>query len=275
MASTYDATKHRYWQLRESQGTIYCETSPDGSTWSAAGSFDVVQSLLAPPTGVRLVITASTPGGMAPGVFQFDNLNGGQAPTGVWCPALSYTDSFSATEPVPGPAWDRDYKSDSSDSYDQTGGTLNFHFGADSSSSVAYESSVAYDMTGQRVSLQAIKLATMAQGSVFLGVSNDDNTDVYWQMQSDGFACLYDANGMNPTIWQGQAPMLPAWVGLRESNGAIYCDIYEGGAWKSMGSIGGTMDAKRVDVTIGTFEDDGTTPGSYTASVDNYNLGPP
>jgi hypothetical protein len=272
----YDATTAHYWQISESQGTIYCEISPDGTTWTAAGSFDVAQSELASPTGVRVEISASTPSGAsAPGVFQFTNLDGGGPATGVWCPALSYTDSFPASGPVPGPAWDRSYTSDKTDSYDQTGGTLNFHFGADSSSSVAYESSVAYDMTGERVSIQVLELPTMAQGVVYLDVSNDSATDVYWNMDSDGFSCAYDANGSNPTIWQGQAPTLPAWVGLRQSGGAVYCEIYESGAWKSYGSIGGTMDTTRADVMIGTYENSDSTPGSYEAVFAGYDLGPP
>lgn len=274
--TAYDAAAARYWQIRESQGTIYCEISPDGATWTAAGSFDVAQSELASPTGVRVEISASTPSGAsAPGVFEFTNLNGGGPATGVWCPALSYTDSFPASGPVPGPAWDRSYTGEKTDSYDQTGGTLNFHFGADSSSSLAYESSVAYDMTGERVSIQVLQLPTMAQGVVYLDVSNDGGTDVYWNMDSDGFSCAYDSDGSNPTIWQGEAPALPAWIGLRESGGAVYCEIYENGAWKSYGSIGGTMDTKRADVLIGTFENSNSTPGNYEAVLAGYNLGPP
>src|SRR5690606_976501 len=32
--TTYDAAAHRWWQLREADGTVYWETSPDGTTWS-------------------------------------------------------------------------------------------------------------------------------------------------------------------------------------------------------------------------------------------------
>jgi hypothetical protein len=272
MASPYDPTTQRYWQIRESAGTIYCETSQDGTTWVPAGSFDVVESELAAPSGLRVAITATTPADVeAPGVFDVDDLNGGLPPAGVWCPALSYTDDFPAAGPVPGPAWDRSYTNDSTDSYDQMGGTLNLHFGADSSSGVGYGSSVAYDMTGERVSVQVLALPTLADGTVFLFTSNDDNTYVFWHMSADGFSCGYVANGDYPTIWQGQAPALPAWVGLRESGGSVYCEIYQSGSWQSYGSVEGAIDTTRADVYLGAAE---ISPGSYLGVLGNYNLAP-
>lgn len=36
--AAYNATSHRWWRIREAGGTVYWETSPDGSTWSAFGS---------------------------------------------------------------------------------------------------------------------------------------------------------------------------------------------------------------------------------------------
>src|SRR5581483_7681737 len=43
---SYDSTKHRYWALREDQGTVYCEASPDGSTWSTVGTIPLSQNVL-------------------------------------------------------------------------------------------------------------------------------------------------------------------------------------------------------------------------------------
>jgi hypothetical protein len=41
----YDPVNHKWWRIRESGGTIYCDTSPDGTTWnnywSTASGFDV------------------------------------------------------------------------------------------------------------------------------------------------------------------------------------------------------------------------------------------
>ena len=128
------------------------------------------------------------------------------------------------------------------------------------------------------MSIQAIQLPAKSQGTVFFQVSNDgapQDADVYWNMQSDAFSCEYDANGSNPVIWQGLPPTLPAWVGLRQSGGAVYCEIYENGSWKTYGSIGGTMDTTRADVTFGAYVAGGASPGSYTAVLDSYNLAPP
>lgn len=35
---TYSATAHKFWRFRESAGTLYWETSPDGSTWTTQRS---------------------------------------------------------------------------------------------------------------------------------------------------------------------------------------------------------------------------------------------
>ena len=36
--TTYDATAHRWWRVRESSGTLFLETSPDGYAWAVHGT---------------------------------------------------------------------------------------------------------------------------------------------------------------------------------------------------------------------------------------------
>src|SRR5262249_52041498 len=76
---SYDATAHLYWQLREAAGTIFCEASPGGKTWSMFGSFDYALQGLAPPALVRvLMIGQAAANTSAPGSVQVAALNGGK-----------------------------------------------------------------------------------------------------------------------------------------------------------------------------------------------------
>lgn len=274
MQQAYDPVAHRWWQLREDQGTIHCETSPDGATWSDAGSFDVGPSQLAVPSAVRVQLYAETPNAKSmPGAFAFDNLNGATPSTGSWCKASSYTDDFDDLPSVPGPAWDRSY-ANNGDSYDQMGDTLNLHWGSNDSSNLGYASTVAYDLTGERVTVEILQLPSPSPGDTYFSIGNADQLDVYWVANQGGFKCGYENTGGSHTIWQGLAPALPAWIGLRESGGKIYCEILEGGTWKSYGSIGGVVDATAVDVFLGAYAYSGSMPQDSVSVFDGYNQAP-
>ena len=69
----YDAARHRWLRLREQGGTLFWETSPQGTEW------EVLMSRTPPPvavTTVHLFFGAGTSGPVAaPGVAVFDNFN--------------------------------------------------------------------------------------------------------------------------------------------------------------------------------------------------------
>lgn len=68
----YDAAAMRWWQIREADGTVYLETSPDGLTWTTRRSFAKAFSL----TSLEVILQAGTwqtvPNA---GIARFDNLN--------------------------------------------------------------------------------------------------------------------------------------------------------------------------------------------------------
>jgi hypothetical protein len=272
--ATYDPVTHAYWKLREDQGTIYCETSTDGSTWTPFGSFNLAGGLLAPASALRLLAYAGVPAMTAtPGQFVIDDLHGGPLPAS-WCPITSYTDGFADMPNLPGPNWDRSWTDQSTDSFDQQGDQLNFHFGTDVGSSAGYQSSVAYDLTGQRTTLQFIKIHPAGMTGQFFAVGNDDNHDIYWEFKSGKLTCSYDNDNGNFDLWTTNTPTLPLWLGIRESGGLSYCEVYEGGMWKTKASIANPMDVTAADVVIGTFTWGNAPVGADVASVDGLNLGP-
>jgi hypothetical protein len=80
--ATYDATAHAWWRLREAAGTAYCETAPDGNTWT-------VRASAATPAGLDTAdIDLNAGGGSATSEAAFSKFNlppagGGSAVTGT------------------------------------------------------------------------------------------------------------------------------------------------------------------------------------------------
>lgn len=269
----YEPTQHRYWQIREDQGTVHCEVSPDGSSWSSAGSFSLASALLGPPSAVSVSIYAGTPSNVAmPGEFHFDNLNGGGPATGSWCKAATATDDFPDSSDLPGPAWNRSYTYGGA-SFDQHNDQLNFRTSSPDSGA-GYGSTVSYDITGQRVAIQVLSVPSAEESGIFFGEGNNDAFEVYWDLDKDGASCSYDENGNSHTIWSGAPFNLPVWVSLRESGGKTFCEVYEGGMWKTLGSVTGVVDPTHVDVYMGIYTDWNLPTGDYVASFDKYNITP-
>ncbi|HNP70622.1 MAG TPA: hypothetical protein PKK15_05925 [Kouleothrix sp.] len=79
--ATWSSTNHKYWRIRESSGTIYCETSANGTSWTNRAS-------LATPFAVTdlTVRFGATCGNVAsPGSFKLDMFNLIlPAPTSTW-----------------------------------------------------------------------------------------------------------------------------------------------------------------------------------------------
>jgi hypothetical protein len=113
----YDPVAHRFWALREAGGTLFWETSPDGSSFTARAQapapFDV--------EWVRLSFGAGTWDNVIdPGRAVFDSYNGGVA-SGSRCAASSLVDDFD--DGAVGRVWTRSYDS-ASCTRQETGGEL-------------------------------------------------------------------------------------------------------------------------------------------------------
>lgn len=70
----YNATQFRWWQIRESAGTTYWETSTDGTSWTVRASEPTPFAATGLTVYLQTRMWQSEPN---PGVARFDNLNGG------------------------------------------------------------------------------------------------------------------------------------------------------------------------------------------------------
>lgn len=69
---TYNAATHLWWALRESGGTTFWETSPNGLTWTTQFSMANPITITASKAQLKIFCTASI---ASPGVGRFDNFN--------------------------------------------------------------------------------------------------------------------------------------------------------------------------------------------------------
>jgi hypothetical protein len=269
----YDPNDHRYWQIREDQGTIHCETSKDGASWSSVGSFGLAASSLPAPSAIAVYIYAGTPDHISmPGEFRFDNLNGGGPAGGRWCRSDSYTDDFSLSTDPPGPAWLRAYDYNGA-GFDQVVEQLNFR-SPNTDSGAGYQSSVSYDMTGQRVSMEVVTVPQGPGAGLYFGAGNNDDFEIYWDIADDRIACGYDDQDQGHTIWQGPPLAGPTYLGFREADGKTYCEVFENGTWKSLGFMTGTVDPTHVDVYMGMWVGSSADPDDRVGTFDDYNIAP-
>lgn len=91
----FDPVVHRFWQLREADGMIHWETSPDGMSWTTHETRPSEALLEFGEMQVWYWLLGPVAGG---GQLVVDNLNGGTPSEVPWCPATSVTDDFSTSE---------------------------------------------------------------------------------------------------------------------------------------------------------------------------------
>jgi hypothetical protein len=116
-----------------------------------------------------------------------------------------------------------------------------------------------------------------AEGTAVFQISTSV-ANMRWNLHSDTSACTYQTATGSGAIWQGSLPPWPAYVGMRESGGRVYCTLLQpqdGGAmvWEDLGSILMEIDATALDVSLSTYSTTGNTQ-SWVANFKDYNLPP-
>lgn len=144
----YVPAAHRFWQIREEQGSIYWEASGDGETW------ELLTSASSLPFAGLVVIRLLTflPGGApvtAP-VF-FDRINGGQLDQSEsWCPVSALRDDFN--DGLVGNGWWA--WADRSCSFFERNGAVLFDYAPEGPGACGYESKTYYDLSGSSIAVE-------------------------------------------------------------------------------------------------------------------------
>lgn len=141
----HDPEAHRFWQVREEEGTLYWETSPDAETWE----IQATTSSLPFDDLMQVKLLIGLPGGAGP-VF-FGKVNGGVAAQDqAWCAIDSFRDDFD--DGLVGAAWS--FWSNGACSFFERDGALAFSFPPAGDGDCGYDSITYYDLTGRTVSVE-------------------------------------------------------------------------------------------------------------------------
>jgi hypothetical protein len=223
----YDPVAHLWWQIRESGGMTYWETSTDGAMWTP-------RAMMADPIDLSLVevdLAAGTYQAVTnPGQVQFDDLNGG-TPTGVYCKTDALRDDFS--DGVRGAIWDRSF-ADTGCAQNEGGGVLSEAPPQSAAGWCAYASSMDFDLTNSSFALEVPHALTSPMAVAYVQLYDDDDSNGVGMRATGGeLECVTDLAGTE-TI----AGMVPydatahRWWRVSEAGGTLTWDASPDGlAW--------------------------------------------
>jgi hypothetical protein len=268
----YDPVQQRWWQLREAGGTLYYETSPDGTSWTQ-------RAMTATPTWAttaRLLLSAGSDDALSNGgAVHYGALAGG-TPSGTVCAAHRLTDDFA--DGVRSSAWLASYQNNGL-TMTETGGVLDVALQPKPASG-EYISSYVYDLTGDAVLVEVPMAAQKSDGAVqWLRVGVDETADTGYEMQVDEGTLIFQRktsiNGADVRLRQPYDPTQHRWWRMREAKGALFYETSgDGKSWTSQLSevVTYPVSAVRVHLGVSVYDAAATSPGHV--SFAHVNLPP-
>jgi hypothetical protein len=246
----YVPADHRYWRLREEDGRLYWETSPDRDVWTSFHDEPVpfatehVRGMLA--MGGQLA-TASE------GRFGDVNLD---APAGLaFCPAGDLVDGFDDGQLAP---WWEPY-TDLECTALEAAGDLLIAFPADGVADCGVLSEHLYDLRDSAVTIEAAGLPADPNVRVFLqaGLPGDRETRLEIEKFGDMLDVEQQVEGAD--VGQEITPYIAAphrWWRIRGAAGRIYLEVSpDGAAWTTLHEDDAAFDLSAVRLEVGAGSD--------------------
>ena len=267
----YDPLVHRHWRFREQAGTVYWETSSNGTSWVVRAQASTAS--LFPVDALRFELGAATDGGeVAPGEAHFDDLNGGGAP-GVWCKASSFTDDFD--DGVTDPIWDRSW-ADAACTMGETGGDLVLDLGPNALAYCGYLSSKSFDLTGDALAFEVPQMvAPVAGAEAYARMEVDDENGLEFVQGGGTLSFRREVAGSVAVLASVQYDSnAHRWWRFREAGGTVYWETApDGAAWVVRAQASAPMPVTALDVVLGagTWQSLAAPGGVH---YDNLNLTP-
>ncbi len=176
----FDPVDHRFFRFRESEGTIFYETSPDGTAWTERTDYDLTGVF--DPEFTRIYFGGNT-GVDSPGCsVRVARVFVEPASTGDTCGIASLTDDFD--DGVRGNVWGEGWSSGCD--LDEGSGALRLSCMAGSSASAAYGTSTAYDLTGSSVSVAFTDPPAPGEDSYMAFIITRPEADTLYTIQTGG-----------------------------------------------------------------------------------------
>jgi hypothetical protein len=268
-STPYDATADAWWQLREAQGTVYFETSPDGQTFTAFANTPTP----AFAASARIDLSAGTDRPETnPGASHFASLNGG-TPAGQWCPASMLADNFNSG--VFAPEWGNSYSPNGS-TYTESSGSVTFGLPGSAVVETALASAMAYDLSESAIITQIQTVPAVNTCNAFLRASTTSNDFIMFTANLTSLTCLHGAGGSQQQVCQ--VPFDPVahklWR-LRGTGGTVYWETSpDGTTWTTQYSEPAAIALDALGIGVGAREN-AVVGSAQVAVFDTFNQLPP
>lgn len=171
----YDPDAHRFWQIRESAGSVFFETSADGASWNLQSSFPAPSFIDTLAIRLGVVVNAFTSDQVS---VRFASLNS-RTPGAGWCSADTLQDDFE--DGVIGSEWLNTTILGVGCQLYEAGGLAHFDQSEEPESlSVCwYGSSAGYDLTGTSVYMNVPTIFEFDSGwSTFIALSTHEGSEL-------------------------------------------------------------------------------------------------
>lgn len=269
----YSATDHRWLRLREDGGTIFWDTSADGSSWTNRTSWVVPTGFKPGALTVTFYVETFGGGSPAPGSARYSHLNttGGTAPPpGVAGIQDDFNDGVLASRWV---------TSQSGGTVSESGGTLNLAPAANNGSVLLIaQSAEARSLRGSYVLAEVPQvIATSGNLGQRLEVKNGSDK-LTWKVENGVLTASVKLSGTTSTKAQATySPTAHRWWRIRELDGVLYWDTSPDGlTWSQQASVATNsvfaIDAVTIQFYLETWGSGVASPG--IAHFDNVNLPP-
>ena len=260
----YDPIAQRHWRLREDAGTLYWETSPDGTAWTSFHDEPV-------PFATEHVLGSLAAGGNLPtaGDAIFDDVNL-PAAAGAYCSTSRLVDAFG--DAAIGPVWEP--FADPQCQILETGGVLELQYPAAGGSAYCrLDSRHLYDLRGSSIAIEAVSMPSATDFESFFQVLSEDGRDqVFMSISLDVLYMTVKRNGATvaetSTVFD---PVAHRFWRIREASGTLHWETAPDGAtWTERASTATVIDVSAMIVQIAAGHWSATS-AAQTVRFDRFN----
>lgn len=269
----YDPIAHRFWQLRESGGDTYFETSPDGQNWAIRAQTPTAD--LFPVDLVQVVLGGGANSGQAsPGEARFDKLNGGGAPKQKYCPMSSLTDDFA--DGAESMRWARSWEEQNGMLAEQDGQFV-IHYVPNAEAYAGLVSASAFDLTSSSIVIEVpVAPPESAQAHIGLELNGPLENDVEMVVEQGklkfGVEIADTHQELGSVLYSAQDHR---WWRIREASNTLYWETApDGKTWTTRMQVSPPpvpINVLDIEIHAGTWA---AQPALGDCRADNVNLPP-
>jgi hypothetical protein len=214
----FDPRVHRFFRFREEDGTVYYDTSPDGTSWNQETEHSLA-GFLDPEYGA-IFLGGYTNGTNPDAVTRIVGLTSSESATKELCEPTVFTDDFA--DGVPGWAWSRGWEGNCALQED---GALHINCGPTADSDAAYGSASAYDLRESSVSVEIVDYPEVDTSAYMSFVVSRPETDsLYLYEVDEGNLVVYEVvdGNWSQIAFAPYDPIDMRFLRIRESGGTVY-----------------------------------------------------